>query len=90
MSTAAEEWADWCASDGGLAISGTRMREFSRKPDGETRWCFTCRKRRDFEKVISVPDGLSYYGPNGRIECTTCRTDDGDLFPGNYRIWDEV
>lgn len=71
--------ADWCSKEGGISISGTRMKEHSRKNMGE-RWCFHCRKRHDFWDVMMVPDGYSYYGPHSYIEgikpyCT-------DLFPG--------
>lgn len=84
--TEAEQWADWCESDGSFAICGTRMREHSRRSEG-IKWCFHCRKRHEFWFVVTVPDGLSYYGPNYSIdgptrECT-------DLFPGWSREWEE-
>lgn len=60
--------------------------EVFRKPDGE-RWCFICRKRREFEYVRKAPVGLSYYGPHDKIECTVCKTVDGDCFPGSEREW---
>lgn len=74
--------ADWCVADGSVAICGTRMKEYSRTPEG-VRWCFHCRTRHEFAWVVSVPDGLSYYGPTARMEgvsreCT-------DLFPGWVR-----
>lgn len=84
-----EKWADWCESDGGFAMSGTRMKEHTRRPDGEPRWCFICRKQRSFEFVLMVPDGLSYYGPSPRVECVICKTANGDCFPGTYREWEE-
>lgn len=89
MSAVETEWADWCVDVGGIALSGTRMREHTREPHGVTRWCFVCHKHCDFELVITVPDGPSYYGPNARIECVACKTNDGDLFPGRYRTWEE-
>lgn len=61
--------------------------EVFRKDDGE-RWCFRCRKRCRFERVRQAPAGMSYYGPNDKIECVSCRTTDGDLFPGQYREWE--
>lgn len=81
-----EEWADWCEIGDDIAICGTRMKEASRKSVGE-RWCFHCRKRHNFDLVVRVPDGLSYYGPEPSIDgikgaCT-------DLFPGWSREWEE-
>lgn len=77
-----EQWADWCETSGDVSISGTRMRESSRDPMG-VKWCFHCRTRHEFDWVVKVPDGLSYYGPSAHVEgvgryCT-------DLFPGWYR-----
>lgn len=71
--------ADWCVSDGVVAISGTQMREDSRTSEG-IKWCFHCRRRHEFFWVVMVPDGLSWCGPTARMEgvlrsCT-------DLFPG--------
>lgn len=66
-----------------------RMEEISRAPCGETRWCFHCRKRRDFVRVVTAPVGMSYYGPTVSVRCTVCNTDDGDCFPGWSRTWDE-
>ena len=73
-------------------ILHTPMQEIRRRPFGE-RWCFTCRKRRDFEIVVSAPivtsidDTGAYYGPTTEIVCTHCRTTDGDCFPGTEREW---
>lgn len=64
------------------------LREVFRKPDGE-RWCFVCRKRQAFEHVCKAPVGLSYYGPHQQIECTVCKTVDGDCFPGTIREWSD-
>lgn len=58
-----------------------------RRSIGE-RWCFKCRKRCDFEHIRTVPAEMSYYGPSDRIECTACRTVDGDLFPGRVREYE--
>lgn len=78
----AEKSADWCATDGSLTICGTSMVEYSRESMG-LRWCFHHRKREEFFWVVSVPDGLSYYGPSAGVEGPTrwCT----DLFPGWYR-----
>ena len=72
----------------------TPMEEVKRRPDGE-RWCFVCRTRRPFEFVVSRPiitsldDVGAYYAPTTQIECTACRTVDGDCFPGTEREWSE-
>jgi hypothetical protein len=79
MST--EVWADWCESDEAFAICGTRMKEYSRRSEG-VHWCFRCRRRVEFEWVVMAPDGLSYYGPTAHMECTNCKSANGDLFPG--------
>lgn len=67
---------------------GPPMKEVTREPSGE-RWCFTCRKRREFEFVVMAPAEPSYYGPSPSMECTTCKTSDGDLFPGREREWED-
>jgi hypothetical protein len=73
-------------------ILHTPMEEVSRKPNGE-RFCFICRKRREFVYVISRPivtsidDTGAWYGPTHQIECGTCHTVDGDCFPGTEREW---
>jgi hypothetical protein len=57
------------------------------------RYCFSCRTRREFERIVSLPvvtspdDSGAWYGPSVRIECATCRTVDGDVFPGRVRDW---
>lgn len=69
--------------------------ETYRRPDG-TRWCFTCRSRQPFDYVVMSPvedrddpDTWSYYGPTPHIECATCHTHDGDVFPGCSREWSD-
>lgn len=70
----------------------TPMKEISRKSIGE-KWCFICRKRREFVYIISAPivtsinDTGAYYGPTHQIECTICGTTDSDCFPGTEREW---
>jgi len=86
VNTLESQTADWCDVEGDFAICGTRMKEHSRRSQGD-KWCFHCRKRHEFFWVVMVPDGPSYYGPNAGIEgigseCT-------DLFPGWTREWDE-
>jgi hypothetical protein len=78
--------ADWCEATEGFAICGTRMREDSRRLYGR-RWCFHCRVRHDFDWVVMVPDGLSYYGPHAEIQGPTSQCT--DLFPGWSREWVE-
>ena len=83
----AETWADWCESDGDVAICGTRMKEHSRTSEG-VKWCFHCRKRHEFFYVVMVPDGLSYYGPSVSID--GIKDDCTDLFPGWTREWEDA
>ena len=64
------------------------MVEHSRRSEG-IKWCFHCRKRFEFERIVMVPDGLSYYGPEMSVECSNCHEIDSDLFPGWSRGWDE-
>lgn len=71
------------------AICGERLEEIVRRPDGLERWCFRCRTKRRFDYVVLAPVGMSYYGPTPAVECATCHLIDGDLFPGNYREWEE-
>lgn len=61
------------------------LEEVLRKQDGEERWCFRCRARRQFEYVVMSPIEMSYYGPSASVECATCHTEDGDCFPGTSR-----
>lgn len=82
------ETADWCVTEGSLTICGTRMKEHSRTSEGIL-WCFRCRTRSEFERVVMVPDGLSYYGPDVSIDCANCGAQDGDLFPGWTREWED-
>ena len=73
---------------------GPAMEEVRRRPDREA-WCFICRKRRQFERVVTAPvmpkkptkHNLPWYGPSTHIECGTCKTWDGDCFPGSGRDW---
>ena len=77
-----ETSADWCVENGGIAICGTDMEEYSRESIGE-RWCFTCRVRHDFTWVYMRPTGLSYYGPTARLQGMSMSC--SDLFPGWVR-----
>lgn len=64
------------------------LQEVVRQRNGKKRWCFTCRKRRDFEYVVQSPAVMSSYGPTPHIECSVCHTHDSDLFPGHIREWE--
>jgi hypothetical protein len=88
VTAAAETSADWCAVSGDLAVCGTRMIEHSRRSLG-VKWCFQCRTRSEFEWIVMVPDGFSYYGPAVNIKCANCGASDGDLFPGYSREFGE-
>jgi hypothetical protein len=81
--------ADWCVGAGDLVICGTAMKEFSCTSEG-IKWCFACRKRVEFHRIVMVPDGISYYGPSIDIRCSACGQIDGDLFPGRAREWEEA
>ena len=67
-----------------------RIASHKRPPvDDGTRWCFVCRRRQAFERVLLVPDDPdSWYGPTPMIRCMHCKTADGDLFPGRAREWE--
>ncbi|MGI8404449.1 MAG: hypothetical protein ACR2OE_06745, partial [Thermomicrobiales bacterium] len=63
-----------------LHILHTPMHEVQRRPDGEPRWCFACRSRQPFERVVTAPDDLmSSYGPTTSIRCGHCGQEDTDL-----------
>jgi hypothetical protein len=66
---------------------GPEMKEVVRRSEGE-KWCFCCRARREFFYIVTAPVIPSYYGPNADIQCGTCNTSDGDLFPGREREWE--
>jgi hypothetical protein len=54
------------------------------------RWCFQCRKRVPFVLVVKRYDCEPHedpYGPWGSIQCEQRGHDDGDMFPGRYRVW---
>lgn len=66
---------------------GPPMKEIRREPTTPpVRWCFVCRKRRQFEFVAQAPIEPSYYGPSFSIVCERGHSD-GDLFPGRVREW---
>lgn len=52
------------------------------------RWCFRCRKRREFLYLVTADVEPSYYGPNPSVRCAECNLVDGDLFPGREREWE--
>lgn len=66
---------------------GPEMREIKRESQG-VKWCFKCRKRREFWFIVTAPAVPDWYGPNLDIKCGTCDTSDGDLFPCREREWE--
>lgn len=71
----------------GATICHEPMERIIDRPDGE-RWCFKCRKQREFRLTVDRPVEPSYYGSNPAIRCGTCQTADSDCFPGREREWD--
>lgn len=77
-------------------ILTTPMKEVAAFSQGE-RYCFECRKRRQFIQVVyqtrpqEEVDTWMYYGPHRLIECASCGSQDSDCFPGTcwgYRFDD--
>lgn len=54
----------------------------------DTRWCFVCRKRVEFEFTLTATVEPSYYDPNPAIHCVPGHHWNGDVFPGRSREWD--
>lgn len=79
-----------CTEIEGAVVCREEMREVRREPNGEPRWCFMCRTVQPFVFVVTAPVGPSYYGPNPSIQCAACAANDGDLFPGREREWEEL
>lgn len=52
-------------------------------------WCFQCRKRRMFYRVVMLTVEPSNYGPYVSIRCERGHVD-GDLFPGRTREYDDA
>jgi hypothetical protein len=69
-------------------VCGPRMKEVRRESVGE-RWCFVCRKRREFAFVVMDTVEMSYWGPTASVECVDRGHSDGDLFPGRCREWED-
>ena len=65
---------------------GPALIEVSRQSLGE-RWCFSCRKRREF--LLTVRDSVepSYYEPVTSVLCGVCGQVDGDCGFGTSREW---
>ena len=70
------------------ALCGPESHVVSRRSKGDPRWCFRCRKVREFERVVIATVEPSYYEPVPQIRCVSCGLRDGDLFPGRFREWD--
>lgn len=67
---------------------GPAMVEVVNRRDGDTRWCFVCRKHQEFRYVVMAPVEPDWYGPHADVKCGKCKTSDGDLFPGRRREWE--
>lgn len=78
-----------CRVIGPAIVCGGPMQKVRDEIDGDPRWCFRCRRIREFHLVVWSPVERSYYGPVPGIECSTCGLQDGDLFPGRFREWEE-
>lgn len=78
-----------CVSNGTVVICYSGKQERIRHdPDGE-RWCFRCRKVREFFFDVWADTEPSYYAPNPSVRCGTCDLTDGDCFPGRSREWED-
>lgn len=53
------------------------------------KWCFVCRSRNRFIYSVTAEIEPSYYAPNPHIKCSRCGAENGDLFPGRIREWEE-
>lgn len=67
---------------------GPAMKEVVRRRDGEPRYCFKCRTKREFQYIVTAPIEPDYYGPIADVRCGACNASDGDLFPGRQREWE--
>lgn len=74
--------------DGGVICRSGPQKLIHHEHDG-FRWCFRCRKQRDFWFDVWAEIEPSWYGPNPSIRCGCCSTVDGDLFPGRAREWED-
>lgn len=72
----------------GLTVCRSGGMERIRHDSQGERWCFHCRKRREFFLDVWRDIEPSYYDPNPSIRCGTCDAIDADLFPGQIREWD--
>jgi hypothetical protein len=76
------------ADGSGLVVCGPgEVKTLDTKPVGE-KWCFVCRKRREFTDQCRVEAGITYYDPWWTRTCSEGHFD-GDLFPGYIREWGE-
>ena len=77
-----------CREFAGAIICGpSATRVLLTKQLGE-RWCFICRKRREFTYTLTDEVEPSYYEPWPAIECSEGHHD-GDCGFGRYREWGE-
>jgi hypothetical protein len=77
-----------CVSNGTLTVCYPGRQERIRHESRGERYCFRCRKSREFFYDIWVEIEPSYYATNPSIVCGTCNLTDGDLFPGRFREWE--
>lgn len=56
--TDTEATADWCATDGAVAICGTRMREHPRRSEGERYFCSRWAMEDHYHLVLANPRPL--------------------------------
>lgn len=79
------------ASGPGVVVCGPGPMEVKHRKSLGIKWCFECRRRREFEKHILVPstDEGRWYGPVPEVVCLHCGTVNGDCFPGWSREWGE-
>ena len=67
-------------------ILHTPLKEVAAFSEGE-RYCFRCRTRQPFMRVVLVTREMSYYGPTREVRCCVCDELNGDCFPGTWREW---
>lgn len=64
-----------CARSGNLTVCRpSSWKVFSRTAVGD-KWCFGCRERLPHDWVVEGEDGISYYDPVGRFDCSRCHRD---------------
>jgi hypothetical protein len=78
-----------CEHYGNLTICRPNSwKVFSRKPAG-VKWCFSCRRHLPHDWIVHGEDGITYYDPIARYDCTQCHQDHTLGF-GMVREWEEL